>query len=270
MKNGYKEVYDMKKTETHKVLRRVAVSFFMLVAAVLIPWQPASAECTKPFKAGTYYFKFDEDNWCVLYSSKKKAGYKETPVQDPHFLTTGKEIVFIDGRKIKTYNIASKKTRKLKTMPDDYEYEIVGYKGKYLWINISAYDGNPTKLYRYNIKTGKLKVARKHLFLYHLKGKYYLGIYGKRKVVSYIHYYYDAYNLDDGDGYFENAYQKMAIYKINKKGKIKRIKKLGNVYYFGSKTIDRYDYPWRGVKTIYYVTKGGRKLNLANVCQVYF
>ncbi len=223
----------MKKPELHKTIKRFAISFFMVVVAVMIPWQPVSAESTMPFKAGKYYFKYDVDKGRVLYSKKKNKGYKKTPVRDEHYVTTGKDIVFLDNEKIKAYNIASKKIKTLKTLPKaKLYYNLVGYGGKYLWINkttSSFYLKNTAKLYSYNIKTGRLRLRKKQLVLDHLNGSYYLGAYGKRETVFRDRYSWGDFENEDRI-VWEKAYQKMAIYKINKRGKIKRVEKLGKVY----------------------------------------
>ena len=169
---------------------------------------------------GNYYFKYNYSNDHVYISKYKNRGYKKTPVDSMRFGSNGKQIVYVDQKNekfyIKTYDIKSKKTKILKKLPDKGYWYVAAISGGYIWL------GDLPGLYRFTIKTGKLKLIKKNVTLVNrISDSYYLIRFGTDKFER---------TVDVGDSTEYIFSSKWSLYHITKDGKLKLRKSLGTIY----------------------------------------
>ena len=234
-------------SDTRKLLKGTCIVGIILIAAMLFCVDPVfagSGSWGKTTHIGNYYFKFNLNNNRVYISKKKSSGFKKTPVDDRLFVSNGKQMIYssYDGADfyLRSYDISKKKDTKLKKLPVKVDnWAIRGAKGNYIWID--GEDGDEVWLYRYNIKTKKLKKYGGAAFLRRLYGNYYFCEFGNSKEYKYR----DPYGVETN--YATKAY----ICTLTNNGKIKKIRSLG---YFCD-VEDHYFYyidNWGSIKTLYY------------------
>ena len=224
----------------------IFITAMLIVTCFSCHMVSADSAYVKPFKSGKYYFKYD--NGHVLYSKYKNKGYKKTPVTEYAFVTNGKDIVYLEGRKIKDYHISNKKIKTLKKLPKTkYFYQAVTSSNGYIWINKGTSYWSEfctADLYLYNLNNNKIKLVKKNLWLMHVDGKYCVGGYGDIDTEKEFDIEREQITIKS---------QKSALYKICKNGKIKKIKDLGRVY-----TYLPFYYNNRSV--LYYITNEGHTI----------
>ena len=229
-----------------RMLKLTGIVSVMLIAVMLLSANSVfagSGEWGKTTHVGKYYLKYNNYAKTVYVSKKKSSGFRKTPVDDRLFVSNGKQIIYVSDSKdvytIKSYDIARKKVKKLKKLPDAELWEISGVKGNYLWVEKTA--GNRTDLYKYNIQKKSLKLFKKGAYLYHLKGEYYMYSYGNSK----------DYRLRDIYGSYDMESVKTVICTLSTSGKPKTVKKLGYV----CDVDDHYLYAeenWGDIDTLYF------------------
>ena len=152
---------------------------------------PPAYEENSVVKVGDHYFRcaFENGNTVVQMSDKKSSGYEDifTGVS-PDYWTNGRVIyTTVQNDKgnwsLVKYSISKDKVTKLigklpnKLIYDEYDvYNVSKVYGNYVYLNRSSFYGWGYKLYRYDMKTGKLKKIMNDCAIDWSKGKYVLGI----------------------------------------------------------------------------------------------
>ena len=222
-----------------KIMKKTVAVGLMLIIGLAYSVQPAFARSPVGYtkQIGQYYFWYNDSNERLYISRNQDSGYKKTPVDDWFFVSNGKSVMYVSksGNRhyMKSYNIATKKDRKEKKLPKAEYWKVRDVVGRYIWLE------NENDLYRFNIKNNKLKLIRKNTNIYlRLRGQYYLCGIDKAKN-------------------FRKEYecQKMAIVRLDKKGRFRIKKKLGTVY--GWQLITDIE---GNTKTMYYSTSKQHKL----------
>ena len=240
-----------------RLLRWGCIMGVMLIAMMLLSAKPVSAaseDWGKTARIGKYYMRFNYSSYHLYISRKKKTDYMYTPVDHPCYVSNGKQILYAsyDGYcYIKSYDIAKQKVKTLKKLPGYGEWTLSGLKGKYLWVQ-NVLNGKQ-KLYRYNIKSKKLKLYKEDSWLFHLSGKYYLHSYGKTKDFTY----------QDSNSFYTRLTTKRSICTLTKSGRLKTVRRLGYVdgmrdYYI------TYFKNWGNIKVLYYAKNKSHDLYRIN------
>lgn len=241
----------IKKVSIFRQAVAVAMMLSMVIAFSIQPVSAGEDGWGVTTHIGKYYFKYHYGKERVYVSTKKSSGFKKTPINDTNFVSNGKEIMYVDnsGSKsyIKSYTISTRKTRNVKKLPKGNEWSACAARGSYLWID------NEKDVYRYSIKSKKLKRVKKDAGLRHLKGSYYLCFYGKETKWKKL-----QYEFEEGTGVASLSYCKAAIVQATKSGKLKTVKSLGNVSAVSGEMY--YVYNYGRTKSFCYSTSDARKV----------
>ena len=243
-------------------LKQIIIASLILVMMLSYSLQPVFAEGSwgETKHIGKYYFRYNYSNERLYISTKKNSGYKKTPVDKWDFASNGKDVMFIgeSGSRtyIKIYNISKKKVKKIKIFPKKFEYGcgVIAAKGPYVWIAADF-----KYLYRYSIKNKKIKLIKKNVEAINLDGQNVFFRIGKKKL-------YKTVSFNNNTGYntnTDNIYtEKVAVYYVTEKGKLKLRKSLGTVYSFSISEDGKIYYVKGKAHDIYRINFNGKKKKL--------
>ena len=182
---------------------------------------PPAYEEDSVVKVGDHYFRCvnDGDDVIVQMSDKKNSGYEDVYNGSVSDYWTNGRVIYTTVQNDKgnwslvKYSISKDKATTLidklpnKLIYDEYDmYSVSKVYGKYVYLNRSSFYGWGYKLYRYDMKTSKLKKIMNDCAIDWSKGKYVLGINEFQTDVS--------------------AHKK-TLYKIQSNGTLKKTKLLG-------------------------------------------
>lgn len=131
---------------------------------------------TKPdegVKHGKYYFKYSDKDYKIYMSTKKKSGYKETPIQYVAYVNE-KQAYYVREGKLYKYVFSTRKEVKLKSLPQkNYAYWNVSlvYGGK-VFLTRSCFDEWSISTYAYYTDTKKFTRIKKNCEIIGHYGKY--------------------------------------------------------------------------------------------------
>ena len=249
---------------TKGILKHVCTLMLMLVMLAVFYAVSVNAEIYSDTKQiGKYYFKYNYDNERLYISKHKNKGFTKTVIDTEYFASNGKQVLYMDrsGGKyyIKSYDIAKKKVKKIKKLPDKYYWRVDAAAGGYIWVSDSE------NLYRYEVSADKLERVKKNITLFRqIKDSYYLMQTGEEKT-------YKKIKTSYGTEYV--IYEKLSIARITKSGKIKVIKSLGKVYGYSIdylRKTPRIYYSASNAHKVYRMDINGKKKKLLSSADGYF
>ena len=251
---------------TRRRVITIVLTLVMLMTCMPMTASAASRDfkeiTNKPVKVGGYYYRiysnYDTYKFGLQRSKSKSSGYKKIIKEYGHPYTNGKYIYDViynektDKNALVRYNANGKGKKTLKTLPSSGYGVYWGMGMVYSnYVFLTKGDGEEWTLttYSYNLKTKKLKKVRENCSLScGSVGPYVLG----------------AHDMDTA-GVIAG---RIDLYKVNSKGKVTRVKKLGDCVdaaFVGNKL---YYVKFTGVNSkkvtakVYRSSKSGKKVKL--------